>query len=76
MKNDKNTQSEQYQNIIETFLIPNRKSLRKRQSVTRNTQIHECSLSWVGTGTSIKCGRFKASFTSLNTLLIRLEKNI
>ena len=28
----------------------------------------------VGTGTSLKCGRVKASFTSLNTLLIRLKK--
>jgi hypothetical protein len=49
---------------VETFLIPNRKSRRKRQS----------SLSWVGTGTSIKRGGVKASFTSINTLLIRLKK--
>jgi hypothetical protein len=26
---------------------------------TPNTQIHDCSLSWLGTGTSIKCGRVK-----------------
>ena len=59
---------------VETFLIPNRKSHRKRQRATHDIQIHEYSLSWVGTGTSIKRGGVKASFTSLNPLLIKLKK--
>jgi len=30
---------------------------RKRQIDTINTQIHDLSLSWIGTGTSLKSGR-------------------
>ena len=46
------TLSEQFQNQIE-------KTVEKDKIDTSNTQIHDRSLSWLGTGTSVKSGGVK-----------------
>ena len=42
-----------------TISKSNRKITERGKIYTPNTQIHEHSLSWLGTGTSIKSGRGK-----------------
>ena len=48
-KQKNTTLREQFQNQTE-------KNRRKMQNRYPNTQIHDCSLFWIGTGTSIKSG--------------------
>ena len=49
MKNTCYTLSEQYQN-------PNEKSLKESKSISLTNKIHDCSLSLLGTGISMKNG--------------------
>ena len=44
---------------VETVLKPNIKIVERDKLDTSNTQIHDRSLSWLGTGTSIKSGGVK-----------------
>ena len=47
---------------VETVLKSNRKIVERDKIDAPNTHTHDCSLSWLGTGTSVKSGGVQASF--------------
>jgi hypothetical protein len=49
----------------------NRKNRRKMQNRYPYTQIHDCSLFWIGTGTSINSGGFKIFIEPKHPLLVK-----
>ena len=57
--------NKKYHTVV-TLLKCNRKIVERNKIDTPNTQIHDFSIFWLGTDTSIKCGRVKPVFIGPN----------